>query len=50
MSMGIGNAKVVDPAFSSNSIVYPKPKVFYTSAVLFSLLIFCYYHIPKRSL
>ena len=40
MSMGIGNAKVVDPAFSSNSIVYPKPKVFYTSAVLFSLLIF----------
>jgi uncharacterized protein involved in exopolysaccharide biosynthesis len=40
MSMGIGNAKVVDPAFSSSQIVYPKPKIFYLAAVLFSLLLF----------
>ena len=40
MSMGIGNAKIVDPAYSSNSIVYPRPKMFYTAAVLFSILLF----------
>ena len=40
MSMGIGNAKIVDKAFSHNSIIFPKPRLFYSGALLLSIFVF----------